>query len=831
MKRILSAMLILMMVCGMFTALCGLTVLAEADYKTEVWKTVEITFTSSVEYKKPYIATEIDAVFTHTDGTTITLPGFWKEGDTWAVRFSPTKEGTWSYKVTCKDAENAGLNGEGTIEAIASTSNEELHKRGFIKTIENEHYYAYNDGTPFFWLADTNWQAFMNVSTEVCNYPGCDCGNQFKHIVDNRKEKGFNVYQTYFVPGAGNGEKSVWNDPGKFEKPNTDIFNDKVDAMFEYLNEQGFVIALGLGCHNSTMGNTSGWKADVYLRFARYIVARYACYSIVWISGQEITNTEEAKEKGKTVFEAYMEMSALIEELDGYKHPNSAHMYPAMATAPMQVTLDTSYWHDSWTIQGGHGGVAKSKDMYLSYYTACNRGIFKPFIESEINYEDINCGGFTGYNATRFSSWKAVLCGSAGITYGVTGIWANCFSTSTFTGWFDGKGGSYNYEPWYMGLDKPGSYEMSYMKQFFETIPDWWKLNPAFKNTGYGDFLSNEMNVLATTNDSSTMVAYFYSKTKDTGTLKQLDKTATYTAYWFNPLTGKYILVEENIKPTNGTYAIPERPTKSDWVFLITTADLGNLPMEATFVDLNPEYNQVAISGNPVEPVAVTAIGGITYKGAKKGAQTMTDNTSYLYDNDATTIWKPFIDRPTQTFLFDLGSVQNLSGIVINPVEGTAIPKFRVEGSNNLTDWTIITNTAVRDTYNPDKVSEPLSGNFRFVKVILLNPDTLMITEDMVADQPYKTYWNVHTENAYTMTEITDLIIYSNGAGVIAPDSGSSSIDADNGIVSDSIIVPAQDVTPTYVVVILLFTVTALVVIASVSYIVIMIKNSKKKAE
>lgn len=817
MKRILSVLLVLTLVCGIFTTLCGLPVLAEADYKTEVWKPVEITFTSSVEYLKPFISTEIDAVFTHTDGTTITLPGFWKEGDTWAVRFSPTKVGQWTYKVTCKDAENTGLNGEGTIEAVATTSEEELHKRGFIKVQDNTRYYMYDDGTPFFWLGDTNWMAFTNVSTEVCNYPGCDCSNQFKHTVDNRKEKGFNVYQTYFIPGSGNGEKSVWKDKGKFERPNEEIFNEKVDKMFEYLNDEGFVIALGLGCHNATMGSTMGWNDEVYLRFARYIVARYACYSIVWISGQEINDDAAAQAKGKTVFEAYLEMSAAIEELDGYKHPNSAHTYPGYANTEKYVTLDKQPWHDSWTMQGGHGGYAKGKDMYKSYYTACNRGVFKPFIESENNYEDINCSGFTGYDANRWSAWKAVLCGSAGFTYGVTGIWANCFSTSSFTGWFDGKGGNYNYEPWYMGLNKPGSYEMTYMKEFFETLPDWWNLNPAFKNSGYGDFVKDEKNVLAATSDASTMVAYFYNtENTETGTIKSLDKNATYTSYWFNPLTGKFILIEKDIKSANGSYVIPERPNSSDWVFLITTADLGEIPMEEAFVDLNPKYDLVQATGSMVTPVSVTAVGGISYTGNKKGSQTMTDNTSYLYDNDPSTVWKPFIDRPTQTFIFDLGNYHDLSSLVINTVEGTTLPCFRVEGSNDLKDWTIITNTAVRNADKPTSASEPLKGTYRYVKVLLLNPEVLPgVTRGTIKSQPNKAYWNEHTEEAYNITEITDIAIYSTGIGTVELNEGSGNkTQNNNGMI---------------IAFIAIFAVIAVAVIGAVSFIVITLKNKKKE--
>ena len=766
MKKILSLLIMVTIIFGTLTCLCGINAFAAADYTTEVWKPVEIQLTSSVAYENHFTDTEIDAVFTHADGTVITLPGFWKEGMTWAVRFSPTKTGSWSYKITCKDEANKGLFSEGVIEAVATTSKNKLAQHGFIKTVDNQHYYSYDDGTPFFWLGDTHWQAPMNESTEVCNYPGCTCGNQFKHMVDDRIEKGFNVYQTYFVPGSGNGEKSCWSD-FKYKKPNTEIFNNKIDTMFEYLGENGFVIAVGLGCHNSTMSNTN-WTREVYLRFARYIVARYACYSIVWISGQEITNDKDAGEKGLTVFEAYCEMSSHIEELDGYKHPNSAHMYPAKGDAAMQQILDKSNWHDSWTIQGGHGGLnrPKQKDMYSSYYLACLSGKFKPFIESELDYEDINCGGFTGYDASRIGAWKAILCGSAGFTYGVTGIWANCFSTNGFTGWYTPGGKSYNYEPWYMGLDKPGSFEMTYMKNFFEDIHEWWNLVPLYKNVTYGDFLKDEHITFARNLEGTTYVGLINkTETKSIGTLKLLDDSKTYTAYWYNARNGKYIKIEDNIKTVNGEYKMPEKPDNRDWIFLITSDGIDAHYEENTFVDLNPNYDQVAIKGTAVTPVSVTAVGGITYKGSKKASQTMTDKTINLYDNDATTVWEPFSDRTTQTFIYDLGKAYNLSHVTITPDDNHIIPKFRIEGSNDMSLWNIITDTSVRSVENPGKGSEPLAGAYRYVKIILLNAETLTDVKSKADAEakPYECYYNSFTENGYSVTRIKDVVVYAEG--------------------------------------------------------------------
>lgn len=766
------------------------------EYTAQVWSPAEIILHSTIDYDNPYTATEIDAVFTHTDGTQITLPGFWMGGRVWAVRFSPTKTGEWSYSVSCKDPENTGLNATGRVIATETDSSTELSAHGFVTTLKDQRYYQYADGTPFFWLGDTNWQAPTQVSTTVCNYPGCDCGSQFKHIVNDRLEKGFTVYQTYFVPEGGNGERGLWLDAGHRE-PDVALFNEKIDGMFEYLGQQGMVIALGLGCHSSTMNMM---KLDDFLRFTRYIVARYACYSIVWITGQEITDTGASATPGYSVFDCYMEAAATVERLDGYNHPNSAHMYPMYATDERAVRLDTSDWHDSWTVQGGHvneNGFAtgRSKSYYESYYNAAGSGYHKTFIEAEANYEEINCGPFTGYESNRIGAWRAMLCGSAGFTYGVTGVWACCFSTSTFTGWYDGMS-SYSYEPWYMGIGKPGSYEVSYMKQFFLDIGPWQELVPRFDDTSYGSRINSEKILLASTEDASVAVVYLYGlrKTQKLGTVEKLDDTKTYDVYWFDTRTGRYIPVEKDVKTSGGTYTLPQLPTQQDWVLLITSVGLDEHYEESLPTDLNPEYTALP-TGTPVTPEKVTAVGGITYEGYEKASQTMTDHTLRLYDGDPTTVWTPSANRTTQTFLFDLGKAQKLTHITITPATGTVIPHFRVYGSNDGVLWTVITDTSLREAEYSGVGSEPLQGVYRYVRVLLLNAETVF------DDVTYETVNNPMTHETYSVTKITDIQICSDGEGTPLPevkvesslyktdedvDNTEEVVKPDNGSVSDT---------------------------------------------
>ena len=759
MKRIASFIVMLAVLVGLFSSVYGLNVSA-ADEGVMVFSPTEITLTSSVKYKNPFTETEIDAVFTHSDGTKISIPGFWKGDDTWAVRFSPTKTGKWDYVITCKDETNSGLTKTGSLVAGENTKNTETAKHGFLTTVKNQHYYQYMDGTPFLWTGDTNWQAFSSVSTTLCNYPGCTCSNQFKHIVDNRIEKGFNVYQTYFVPGSGNGEKSVWKDESR-NKLDTELFDEKIDYMFDYLDDNGFVIALGFGLNEGTPRRMS---EESMLRFARYIVARYGGYNIVWIGGQEITNLMPSITEGKSCMDVWMNVCETVAELDGYDHPSSAHMYPMLSTDTRAMRLDKAQWHDSWTLQAGHAGTFQEKTFYSSYYYAKNIDYVKPFIEGEANYEDINCGGFTGYDANRISAWKAMLCGSAGFTYGSTGVWLNCYSTQIFTSGYGGES-SFSYEPWYMGLDKPGSYEITYMMNFFKAIGNWYDLVPRYSSTAYATFLTKEVSLLSSTEDKSTAVAYFYqtymNEGLDTGTILCLDENQVYTAYWYNVLNGKYILIEEDIVPAGGMYTVPTRPSKQDWAFLITSKEIGPHYEEEMYVDLNVNNDLIAPVGDKVVPEKVTAIGGITYAGGRKDSQTMTDNTLYLYDGDASTVWIPSSNRTSQTFLFDLGRAYDLTGLTITPDDNTVIPKYRIEGSNDGKLWTVIVNATVRKSAFSGAASEKLQGAYRYVKVILDNPETHKPSE--INNFSYEVMLNEYTQSVYSVTRIKDIEIYASG--------------------------------------------------------------------
>ena len=689
------------------------------DHYTEnvqVWKRTDIVLTSSREYANPYADVTLDAVFTHEDGTAIRLYGFWNGGNEFRVRFAPTKTGLWSYETMCSDPGNTGLHGrKGTLLAAENTGCTGLDRHGFVKISENGRFFVYDDGTPFYWLGDTNWQAPNYVSFTRCNYPGCTCGNQFLHELNDRLSKGFTVYQTYFdiAESDGGGQRGITPEPGlwniRHRQINPQTFTEKIDRMFDALADSGMVIALGFGVHSST---TSSMELEDLKQVSRYLTARYAAYPVVWITAQEIT--------GEAQFAAWNASAEITAAGDGYHHPQGAHQFPLPVDNEYVTALDGKDWHEFFALQAGHGPARIPKSLYESYWNNRRSGKVKPFVETEANYEDISCGGFNGYAASRIAAWRANLLGSYGFTYGVTGVWANCYSTAGNTGWL----GTYSYEPWYMGIDKPGSYEMKYLAEFFR-YADFSTLIPRFSDPAYSD-LTEETKLVSSSEDAGTYIAYFCNSDRSAGILKGLIPGQEYSAKWYNPLTGKFAEIGKTVISSDGTYTVPEKPTCADWALLVTCrTDPGAYETETVF---SAETTSAEIPADAVlQKPEITCSGSHIYQDAADGEGHNT--TDALCDGDLSTEWIPFAPMASQTILMDLKKEKTVCGIRITPGKNAVLPPYRIEGSADSSGWTILADSTLREPSVTEKngfreISETFSGNYRYIKLLWLGAES-----------------------------------------------------------------------------------------------------------
>lgn len=650
---------------------------------TEIWKKIDIKINSSIKYDNPYKDVEIIGIFKNNE-TEIKLKAFWNGNNEWILRFAPTKVGKWKYNIICFDDNNELSNISGIIEAKENKKETNIEKHGFLKISENNRYFMYCDKTPFFWLGDTNWQSFNLVNYYNCNYPGCDCKNQFHHLLKNRKEKGFNVYQTYFDTSNGNVQENENMWISKYDKINPDVFSNTIDKMFEDIVDNDMIIALGFGLHYVTPVDMT---QDELKRFVDYIVARYSAYPIVWITGQEID-----LEKDNNTYEIWKSLAEEVSLKDSYKHPITGHMY----SHPRKIDdLNKQDWHDFWAIQSGHYGMSKiaSKDHYKYFYDLKPT---KPILETEADYEDIKCSNrFNGYEAARISAWKAIQSGCCGYTYGGNGIWACCYNTTDKTFCL----GDYSTEPWYMGLDKPASFEMKFLKQFYELI-GFEKMFPDYN-------IVSETMVVSSNDERSIIVAYFYNETLETGIIDNLN-SKKYQSYWYNPLTGRYIFIEEFV-PKDGIYNLPAKPTKNDWILLVTSQKLKIDNFEELYIDQKVDDDIVEMIPQ-MQKLANFKISCVSNE----------DKKCDFSENK----WNPYCNITTKTIEIIFDTLTDVNFIKIDI--GENIPKFRIYAESDDDLFTIIKDCKYQKPNifkKEDTISiiENISNNYKKIKIVILN--------------------------------------------------------------------------------------------------------------
>ena len=235
---------------------------APVPMRATVWQCVEISFTSTVAYARPFYDVGMIATFQGPGGRRIDRPAFWDGGNSWKVRFAATSPGRWTYVTNASDPSNKGLQGiAGTLDVSPYTGDLAIYKHGFVTISPNRRYFVYADGTPFFYLGDTHWFA-QQERFETSNLPGCP--SQFKRYVDRRVSQGFTVYQTEWgVGGLGpNPEDAGFHWSHGIDESEMPAFHN-VDRKFGYLAGKGMVIANAMAWRTSISGYD-----DPYIRKA-----------------------------------------------------------------------------------------------------------------------------------------------------------------------------------------------------------------------------------------------------------------------------------------------------------------------------------------------------------------------------------------------------------------------------------------------------------------------------------------------------------------------------------------------------------------------------------
>ncbi|MBI2497969.1 MAG: DUF5060 domain-containing protein [Opitutae bacterium] len=132
-----------------------------ADH-TAVWTRWEQTLTTARDHANPYRDITLRVTYRGPEGQSFSGFGFWDGGRTFKVRAAFPSSGEWQWQTACSDPTDAGLHAHsGHVTVAPYAAENPLNRHGFLKVGANHHHLVHADGTPFLWIGDTPWAAFV----------------------------------------------------------------------------------------------------------------------------------------------------------------------------------------------------------------------------------------------------------------------------------------------------------------------------------------------------------------------------------------------------------------------------------------------------------------------------------------------------------------------------------------------------------------------------------------------------------------------------------------------------------------------------------------------
>jgi hypothetical protein len=505
---------------------------------------IEFSFTTETQYKDPFNMVDVDMVVTNPDGHSQRIPAFWAGGNAWKVRYASSKVGDFFWSLECSNRKDNDLNQKrGTFTVQPYRGELYLYKHGAIKVSKDMRHFEHEDSTPFFWMGDTWWMALSRM-----HWP-----NDFKELVADRKEKGFNLVQV--VAGifpefrekeplpeyAANEGGTAWDNEFNSLRPE---YFDAADKRIKHLIEQGII-----PCIVGAWGYFMPWMGEANLKAHwRYLIARYGAFPVIWIGAGEANLPYYADEvfpdDRQKQARRWSDVTRYVRTIDPYKrlisvHPTAWHFFTSRHCIDDENLIDFDF------LQTPHGatyydGKSPIEEMvYLTVLRSRAAGIPKPVINGESSY-DMHAGLKTP-DVPRHNFWISIANGAAGHTYGANGIWQ-----------VNGNGDAYmNYGDvtWKEAMSYEAATQIGGAKKWLEKLP-WYSFQPYYNWAKWEESSTNYAidKIIPFGLGQINGTRLFYMLYSKPIVLYQLEPEREYALTYFDPV---------ELKETNGGTFIP----------------------------------------------------------------------------------------------------------------------------------------------------------------------------------------------------------------------------------------------------------------------------------
>ncbi len=525
-------------------------------YKVARNQVTEWNFASTVNSTDPYNEVELDVIFTGPDGAEFAMPGFWRGGEKWSVRFSAREPGLYAWRTVCSDTTNSGLHAQkGEVEVLPRLGEGYFGLHGRLLVAEDKRHFEHEDGTPFFWLGDTWW---MGLSARL------DWPKGFKELAADRVEKGFSVVQIVGgpYPDMPPFDERNFNEAGypfteEFASINPDYY-ELADLKLAHLVSVGLMpLIVGMwGYYLPFIG------VPKIKRFWRYLIARYSAYPVAWcVCGESMMPwylVEGFPKPSEEQRDGWTEVMGYLKATDPFHNPLSIH---PMGFGRHEVADDTAM--DFEMLQTGHGDmdtVAPTIDMTRK---AFEREPRKPVVNSEVNYEGILGRSFE--NIQRLDFWHTTINGAAGFTYGANGIWQLNAPGKPYGA--SPHGNSWGDTPWQEAAQLPGSRQVGLGAQLWRRFPFWeFERHPEWL---VPDTSQAAWNASTAVGIPGRVRVVYLPFNWEPPLIAKLEPGVVYKAWYWDTRTGDVTELGEAEGDAEGNWKPPKAPCVHDWVLVL----------------------------------------------------------------------------------------------------------------------------------------------------------------------------------------------------------------------------------------------------------------------
>lgn len=456
-----------------------------------------------------------------------------------------------------------------------------------LKISQNKRYFVKEDGTPFTWLADTDWTMPQRLKWDDALY-----------LMQTRKEQGFTVLQIVALDPEEDlemrnpvGEPALVNN--NLDTPNEKYF-EYLDWLLDEAEKLDLYILLLPVWGQLVVGDD--WGGNTYEKtvneenaysYGKWIGNRYKeRKNIIWCLGGDRMPIH----RGTDYKDVWRKMAeGLAKGVTGkdlkYNQPDETWgqltiTYHACHEAETGECSTMSYWTDEETwisfimLQSGHGIGPKNYELVSKEY---HRKVTMPVWDGEPAYEMMPITWPITYDTPVHGSWMvrkraywALLAGAFGHTYGHASVWSSIAEK--------GRSAFFRHS-WYEALQSEGSGQMKWLRAFMDDMQPQLgrpcqEILPADNE---GSVTDNHLQ--ANVNDANGSICVYFPSGGDTEIdIQKIWQQNEVWLWWYRPGDGKFYVDSETTTDTAKCCQLeagkllvsaPSDGAEEDWMLII----------------------------------------------------------------------------------------------------------------------------------------------------------------------------------------------------------------------------------------------------------------------